>query len=391
LPSVRFLVVNSDYPTFLEDFYAARPGLARSSFAAQQDARAASLFGVADFHARALRRLGHEATSLYVNNRPMQLAWFHEHRGADPTRSWAATATKEVLRRFTPLLRHTPLARLRPTMGRLLGWSDPDDGWVGDVLAAQIRHYRPDVVLNLNATLNPDVFAACRPSFRRLVGQHASPLPRHLSLRVYDLMLSSLPNQVAFFRSAGLRSALLRHAFEPTVLDHLGERVPAEDVSFVGGASDAHGSRRTWLVEVCQRHPVAFWGPPANDPFLERRRRGPAWGVAMYRVLRASRITLNHHIDAAGDHANNLRLFEATGVGTLLLTDAKSDLHEIFDPTEEVVTYSSAAACAEALDYFLSHETERAAVAAAGQRRTLRDHTYARRIGELLELLRPLL
>jgi hypothetical protein len=42
----------------------------------------------------------------------------------------------------------------------------------------------------------------------------------------------------------------------------------------------------------------------------------------MYRVLECSKIVINHHGDVA-PWANNLRLFEATGTGALLLTDWK--------------------------------------------------------------------
>ena len=34
----------------------------------------------------------------------------------------------------------------------------------------------------------------------------------------------------------------------------------------------------------------------------------------MHQILRSSRTTLNHHIDAAESYANNMRLYEATGV-----------------------------------------------------------------------------
>ncbi len=43
----------------------------------------------------------------------------------------------------------------------------------------------------------------------------------------------------------------------------------------------------------------------------------------MYEVIRRSRVTLNFHIDLAEGWANNMRLYEATVVGTLLLTDWK--------------------------------------------------------------------
>ena len=46
----------------------------------------------------------------------------------------------------------------------------------------------------------------------------------------------------------------------------------------------------------------------------------------MYQALRRSLITLNSHIDMVGREAGNARLFEATGVGTFLLTDFKDNL-----------------------------------------------------------------
>ena len=62
-------------------------------------------------------------------------------------------------------------------------------------------------------------------------------------------------------------------------------------------------------------------------PALARSYRGEAWGLAMLRALARARVGLNRHSRVAGGHANNLRLFETTGVGTALLTDRKADLH----------------------------------------------------------------
>ena len=59
----------------------------------------------------------------------------------------------------------------------------------------------------------------------------------------------------------------------------------------------------------------------------------------MYRVLRDSRIAINRHIDAAEGYSNNMRLFEATGVGTLLMTEASHNLDSLFIPGDEVVAY----------------------------------------------------
>ncbi len=80
-----------------------------------------------------------------------------------------------------------------------------------------------------------------------------------------------------------------------------------------------------------------------------------------------------------------MRLYEATGVGTCLVTDAKENLSEMFEPTREVVTYTDARDCVEKVHHYLTHESQREAVAEAGRRRTMRDHTYDSRMSELLD------
>ena len=113
---------------------------------------------------------------------------------------------------------------------------------------------------------------------------------------------------------------------------------------------------------------------------------GQAWGRDMYRILYNSKITLNHHGDIA-PYANNCRLYEATGTGTLLITDWKVNLHEMFEIGTEVVAYRTPEECAELIQYYLEHEDERETIAKAGQQRTLREHTYYHRMQELIDIV----
>ena len=113
----------------------------------------------------------------------------------------------------------------------------------------------------------------------------------------------------------------------------------------------------------------------------------------MYRALKRSKVTLNLHaqIDVRGKvsnaHAGNLRLFEATGVGTCLLTEEKANLHDMFEPGREVLTFTSNQDCVEQLRNILGDDTRRRALAEAGQQRTLREHTYAVRMAEVLDII----
>ena len=89
----------------------------------------------------------------------------------------------------------------------------------------------------------------------------------------------------------------------------------------------------------------------------------------------------------AEQYAANMRLYEATGVGTMLLTDWKTNLHELFEVGKEVVAYGSTEQCVELVRYYLAHEDEREAIAQAGQKRTLSEHNYYHRMQELTEIL----
>ena len=86
-----------------------------------------------------------------------------------------------------------------------------------------------------------------------------------------------------------------------------------------------------------------------------------------------------------------MRLFETTGVGACLITDWKENLADLFEPDAEVLTYRTAAECAEKVKYILEHENERRSIAEAGQVRTLREHTFENRAREIDKIIRDFL
>ena len=364
---MRFLIVDTDYSLFLNWLYAHHPGLEKESYEKQMRVRGESLFGCGLSYSSNLRKLGHEAHQIFFNNGPMQTAWAREHGLKIKT---------------------SPRWQFRLRRG-LVPWlsRSTDKRWLYDIFTAQIKHYKPDVLLNNDMYLSAAYFRQMKPWVRLLMASHGSPLPEEQDFGGYDLVLSVVENFVDYFRRQGLNSELLRLGFEPTVLERLNGKEQSIPVSFVGQLSAAHIARRSWLTNVCQRVPVQVWG--FSDGFLERLPfyRGTAWGVEMYKILRQSLMTLNHHIDVAGAYAGNARLFEATGVGTLLITDWKHNLHNMFESGGEVVAYHSAEECGEMVQYYLEHDEEREAIARAGQQRTLRDHTYYKRMQEFADIV----
>ena len=351
---MRVLVIDTCYPAFLDAHYAQRPGLESETYDVQWRALMDRFFGTSDAYSHFLKELGHEAHEVVVNCEPLQRAWGREHG---------------VGRNKRPFVRDTPL------------------------VLSQVEDYRPDVVYvqDLNA-FGPKLLRALHDRSQLLVGQIASPAPARGKLDPYDVILTSFPHFVARFRERGIASEYFRIGFDPRVIAQLVDTGESTDVAFVGGlARGPHAQGNELLERVAHRTPIDFWGYKANrwpaHSSIRRRYHGEAWGLDMYRVLAQSKIALNRHIDVAEDNANNMRLYEATGVGALLVTDAKQNLSELFDPGEEIVAYTDEEDLIEKIRYYLGHEDERARVARAGQERTLREHTYEHRMRELVEIL----
>lgn len=395
---MRILVINTDYPRFLAELYSRQPELAHASYDVQMAARNDSLFGVADYYSRGFRAHGHEAWEVHLNNPWLQTAWAREHGipAIDPPAPGELTLppthrSSKHVEHFKTLLR--PLVRrFRSRLGGGVRLGDDELR----IFLAQVEHYRPDVILNQDISfIGYDVLNDIAKRGTTMVGQIASPLPVGERFNCYDLMISSLPNFVQWFRERGVNAELNRLGFEPTLLDKLGPQPPRDvPVSFVGSLSPEHADRIKLLEAVAERVDLSLWGNGIerlpSSSILWRCYRGEAWGRDMYAALRRSQITINFHINLSEGFANNMRLYEATGVGTTLVTDAKRNLSDIFEPGAEVVSYSSPEDCVRQIEALLADPARCAAIGAAGQKRTIEEHNYYNRTGEIVGLVERL-
>jgi len=359
---MRILIVSNYYNQFIDDLYARNPDLGGAPYDEQLRRVMEVKFGVSDSYSRGLRRIGCEAIDVISNISPLQRQWATEN-----------------------------------------GFSIPEvRTWHHDVIEAQARAFRPDVLFVFEYNpVGDDCLARLKSFARLMVGQIASNLPPHRTFAAYDLIVSSWRPIVEHFRTHGKRGELLRLGFDDDVLNRIGPAEEKWDVTFVGGLASCHRDRIAMLEDVARRVDVDVWGYVGDElpagAALRRRHHGPAWGMDMYRVLRDSRITVNVHGEIAVGgtidrrFANNMRLYEATGVGTMLLTDVRQDLADMFEPDVELLSFSSADECVDLIRECLADGDRRRSIARAGQRRTLRDHTYASRMAELHAALCALL
>ena len=355
----KILFVHTFEPSFLRECYRSDPQLATGPFEQQRTRLLATGYCLADAYAHNLRALGWEAEDVIVNADPLQDQWAREH-GLD----------------------------IEPDIRRRRR----------EIVSAQTGHYKPDVVYVFEwCPLGDSFLQELRSHIRLLAGQVASPLHTDRTYAAYDVMFSSWPPLVDYFHAHGQRGETLRLGFDERVLKRLDETKPDIDVSFIGGFAPSHPDRVEWLERIIEEMDVAVFGygvenTPAHSP-IRQHHYGPVWGYEMYKTLRRSKVTLNRHarIDIRGSvssqFANNMRLYEATGVGTCLLTEQRGNLSSLFSPGHEVLTYTTHTECIAKIRVALSDISGRARVAHAGQQRTLCEHTYAHRMAELHDLI----
>ena len=369
IKKLRVLVVDTYYPAFLADHYEARPGLEERSYVEQRNALLARRFGTSDVYSHELRKLGHESAEVIVNCEPLQTTWARE-RGRE-----------RLIRALNSLLPGRPGSIARRLALRAIA-------------LAQIEEFDPGIVYLQDLWFfGARDLDALRRRNRAIVGQIASGVPPARVLKRYDLLLSSFPHFVHDFRRRGLTSEYFKIAFDERLLEQIDSGIERRyALTFVGGLDPGvHHARTRLLGRLAGEVELTVWGYGAaalspNSP-IRASYRGEAWGLEMYRVLAQSRITLNRHIDLANGYANNMRLYEATGMGALLMTEAAPNLQELFDPGSEVVAYRDDDDLVEQIRHLLERDDERDAIAAAGRARTLNEHTYERRIEELVGIL----
>lgn len=108
------------------------------------------------------------------------------------------------------------------------------------------------------------------------------------------------------------------------------------------------------------------------------------WNEELAKAYSASKIVLNIH---SPQTVPIMRDFEVTGCGAFLLTDYARSLETMFKPGEEIILYENIEDLKNKVKYYLSHDHERERIAGKGQLRARRDHTYARRMEELISFI----
>lgn len=380
--------------SYVQPLYQSAPGAENLPYDQQKAWLFSDFWGTADGWAHALAQLGYDASDHIVNIPALSAAWY---RSVDRAPSASGFAVDLISHLKPDVLVLEGVERFTLSQVKQLRSALSPGARIAGVSGFEIDE--------AGALQGLDVFFTCRPDLAASLfakGMHAYHLPHAFDARINDVLGAGDEHALPFGFIGSILPGGRMHDTRRLVIERLAKRFdfpiysPAEKspVRAAGryvfrAAAKAGGSRLLKSGVSLPDHTLvqrlktagAWAEVPKFEyiPGLSPRMRAPVFGLEMYRTLRSFATTVNVQPGISNLHATNVRLFEATGVGTCLLTDRSVDIAEYFSD-DEVVTFGSADEAVEKAVYLVDNPQIARAIGAAGQRRTLADHTYQNRM-----------
>jgi hypothetical protein len=400
--SYTFVKITSFYRIFLKDYYSQYPEITMLPYKQQFEHLMQQGYGYADFFAKEFANIGINAHELVYNAGPLQRTWAKENGSNNIGNS---------------------------------------------LLIDQLKTFRPEVVMFQDSTgFTAEFIKQLRKevkSIKLITGLCCSPYTEETlkSYKEYDFVLACSPQFVNILNHYEIPNYLFYHSFYPGVLDRIDKREKDIELLFIGSflsQKDFHSDRLFFVKELLNAHiplkiagnveinkgldlrakqtiysftktleqiglgPVIAKHPVlkkfmllksmpektnVNNAFLKAFISGPKFGYSMYSLLARAIIGFNIHGGIAGDFAANVRMFEVTGVGSLLVTDRKQNLTNLFEEDKEIIAYDTVEECVDKVKYLLSKPDKCNHIANQGQKRTLKDHTVGKRVEMLHQII----
>lgn len=398
--SYKIIRITNLYPEYLSQYKRTYTESNNKSYADLYGDLTSDSFDTASSMAKNFRKIGVEASNLYTNVSWLQNQWKIEN-------------------------------------GCLL--SDKE------LLIEQLKVASPDVIWIDNPTLIDSDWINCVresvKSLRLITGLVCAPYSsRDVKIfKLYDLIFTCTPCLNQELNELGMKSHLLYHGFDSDVLEIINKNndFPEVNCLFAGSlyaGGGYHKTRIEYLQELLASNVnVKIYGSIDNDmkvltklstyylinlirsiganrvikniPLLNRYEtygdtpvkfysrqlkasvHPGVYGLEQFKLLSRAKLCFNMHGEIAKNCAGNQRLFEATGLGSCLVTDWKENISDLFEPEKEVITYKSLDECITKIKWLLNNPSEAEKIGKAGQVRTLRDHTIENRVNRINELL----
>jgi spore maturation protein CgeB len=400
---MKIAFLSSIYPDHLELIYTKNKFLKRKTYAEQKKIVDRKTICSMSKWPKLLNDIGHESIMLIRNNSYMQEMWSKENEFHDNSGDYEFNILNEQVKRF------------QPDILFIFGASYYD------------QNNRLDRITN-NCT-----------SIKKKICWYGAPEGNENIFVQYDLVLTNSISLRDSIRKKGGKSEKLDHAFEPEIINAIQKKPKINKICFIGSlipGNEWHNKRINYLESLAENFDVQIYSNvnrlshknkllkktfeirqrassfiakytssdsifqnyanPDNLPkfsFLDNSPinkiiKRPVYGIDMLQKLSEYRVTFNMHIAQTGNYACNIRLLEATGVGTCLITDKKTGNGSFLSRFNNFCSYDSKEDLITKTDHLMSNHRLTDQISEELQQQTISKHNTKNQFDRLNNYLK---
>jgi len=191
------------------------------------------------------------------------------------------------------------------------------------------------------------------------------------SAKEADIVFCAQKKAVEQMKNDGVSNPMwLPHAFEPEAYPKFNLASKRYDICFVGHVNS--GNRIDALDRMFREFPNFFYG----QRLFEEAARKYAESKIVFNIAMKDDL--------------NMRVFEALGSGSFLLTDDVSSLSDLFRDGVHLATYKTLDEAVDKAKYYLENDEERQKIAEQGYNEVIKHHTIDHRVDKILEEINKL-
>ena len=278
-----------------------------------------------------------------------------------------------------------------------------------NLLENKIEDFKPDIIYIQNTIFfkNQDILNLKKkfPFIKFVISWICTPLRKEI-LSVIDSSDLILTCSKEYFKDLiQLHQNVLQinHAFDERNYNHLEFDKKIFDVSFYGSIivkKGFHINRLNILNEIISEiKQINICGQTdfdykevfniknfINYYQIKNKIKLPVYGIDYFKMVSNSKICINTHADNQ-EFSGNMRLFDVTGQGTLLLTDKNKDSKDFFISDTECVEFENAQDAIEKINWLLKNPKKLIEIAENGRKKTLEFFSYKNRCEIISKIL----
>ncbi len=367
----NFLRISSVYPTFLDQFnkFYYDPN---DNYEALLSKLFSQNYSISNNLTKALKEINYQCIEIVENANLIQNKWLHQYGNKNSSES---------------------------------------------IIIQQIKYYKPDIIYIGNASLADKFFIESikkKSKVKKIFCFNCAPLTNNIieNLKNVDGVITCTQGyKEKILKQINTNVLLMRHCFNNKEKINTENNLRNIDITFIGSIflkQGLHAKRVSLIYQLIKNFKnnyiainfskyffiqflfnfmkSLFFLKIHKDIFFYLKllyvylfSKKPIFGNEMLNILKKTKILVNTHIDDT-EYAGNMRLFEGTGMGCLVITDIKKDLDKIFKIGNEIETFKSEDELIIKCNYFLENEDKLLKISNNGNLRTLNEHNYEDRV-----------